>query len=117
MDRRGFLFSTLALAGCATTATVLSSGLVLGELEPLYGLRSGRRALTVRVATNGCTDRADFVFYVERTSDVARLAFARRRVDGCRGSGWDRIDLRFTWADLRIRRGTPVQLLNPIAPN
>nr|QQZ51450.1 hypothetical protein JKL49_10810 [Phenylobacterium glaciei] len=45
---------------------VAPAGSSLGELEPLYSANAGREALTIRVASNGCTKKEDFAFFVEK---------------------------------------------------
>ena len=116
MNRRDFTLAAVALAGCATTEPPILVPAASGfaELEPLYGAEARREALTISVGSNGCTVKADFVFYVERRGAVASLAFGRRRIDTCRSFAIGRTDLRFTWAELGVAPRTPVFLLNPL---
>ena len=116
MNRRLFLLAALALSGCATVPpTVLApAGSALSELEPLYRAEAGRKALTISVASNGCTAKADFAFYVERKGEAVTLAFGRKRLDTCRSFAVGRTDLVFTWAELGLPTQTPVFLLNPL---
>lgn len=116
MNRRIFTLAALALAGCATTpAPVLApAGSGLLELEPLYRAEAGREALTISVASNGCTAKADFAFYVERKGSAVTLAFGRRRIDACRSFAMGRTDLSFSWSELGLEPRTPVFLLNPL---
>lgn len=115
MNRRLFVLAAFALCGCATTApTVAPAGSVLAELEPLYRADAGREALTISVASNGCTAKADFAFYVERTGQAVTLAFGRRRIDTCKSFAIGRTELTFTWAELGVEPRTPVFLLNPL---
>jgi hypothetical protein len=140
MDRRIFLLASLALAGCATARplatrpvdlapkstlpqpahapvpAVTPADTALAELEPLYAADAGRDAITIQVASNGCTTKADFAFFVERRSGTVTLAFGRRRVDPCRtAAAPGRIALAFTWGELGVAPRTPVFLLNPLA--
>ena len=118
MNRRLFVLAALALGGCATVAAppvVAPAQQTLGELEPLFLARAGREALTIQVASNGCTAKADFAFYVERRGGKVTLAFGRKRVDRCRSFAMDKADLVFTWAELGLDPRTPVFLLNPLA--
>lgn len=116
MNRRLFLLACLALAGCAglppKAAAPAASG--LAELEPLYFARAGRDALVIRVASNGCTRKEDFAFYVERKGGAASLAFGRKRLDPCRSFAMGHADLSFTWAELGLPPAAPVFLLNPL---
>ena len=118
MNRRFLLLATLALGGCATVRTppaVAPSPGPLRELEPLYAAQAGRDALTIQVASNGCTAKADFAFYVERRGEAVTLAFGRRHVDACKSFAQGRTELTFTWEELGLTPRTPVFLLNPMA--
>ena len=116
MNRRVFTLAGLALSGCATAArpTVAPSTSGLSELEPLYRAEAGRDALTISVASNGCTEKGDFAFYVERTGEAVALAFGRKRIDTCKAFAVGRTDLTFTWLELGVAPRTPVFLLNPL---
>jgi hypothetical protein len=118
MNRRFLLLAALALGGCATVRrppTVAPSPGPLRELEPLYAAQAGRDALTIQVASNGCTGKADFAFYVERRGEAVTLAFGRRHVDACKSFAQGKAELVFTWEELGLAPRTPVFLLNPMA--
>ena len=116
MDRRLFLLAALALSGCATGGMRViappSSG--FSELEPLYRADAGREALTISVASHGCTRKADFAVYVERKGEALALAFGRKRLDTCRSFAVGRTELAFTWAELGVPSRSQVFLLNPL---
>ncbi|MFI4950068.1 MAG: hypothetical protein ACHP7A_03415 [Caulobacterales bacterium] len=117
MNRRLFVLAALALGGCATGGPrpeVAPARGPLAELEPLYSAVAGRDGLTIRVASNGCTGKPDFTFYVERRGGAATLAFARKRVDVCRSFVMASQEIAFTWAELGLDPKTPVFLLNPL---
>lgn len=117
MNRRLFVLAALALGGCATVAAppaVAPAPLAFGELEPLYSAAAGRDALTIRVASSGCTAKADFAFYVERRGGEATLAFGRRHVDACKSLAIGQTELVFTWEELGLAPRTPVFILNPV---
>ncbi|HVI34072.1 hypothetical protein [Phenylobacterium sp.] len=117
MNRRVFVLAALALGGCATAprTVVGAGGAALAELETLQGARAGREALTIRVASRGCTGKADFAFHVERKGGAVTLAFGRRRLDPCRSLAGGTTELSFTWAELGVPPGARVVLLNPLA--
>ena len=116
MNRRGFLVAALALCGCASGGVRVTAplGSGLAELEPLYRADAGREAIVIAVASNGCTTKADFAFYVERRGDALSLAFGRKRIDSCKSFAMGRSELTFTWAELGVAPRTPVFLLNPL---
>jgi hypothetical protein len=118
MNRRLFLVAALALGGCATvtqTPAVAPAPGALEELEPLYSAQAGREALTIRVASNGCTAKADFTFYLERRGEAVALAFGRKHVDACKSFAMGQTELAFTWEELGLASRAPVFLLNPLA--
>ena len=117
MNRRGFVLAAAAvLGGCATAPRSLvgAGGAALAELETIQGARAGREALTIRVASRGCTGKADFAFHVERKGGAVTLAFGRRRLDPCRSLVGGATQLTFTWAELGVPPGARVVLLNPL---
>ena len=119
MHRRLLLIGALSLlAGCATAAPpiVAPAGSSLAELEPLYSASAGREALTIRVASNGCTRKEDFAFFVEKKGDAVTLAFGRKRLDPCKSFAMGHTDLTFTYAELGGAGRTPIFLLNPFYP-
>ena len=118
MTRRFLMMASVAalLAGCATTPPPIlaPAGAPLAELEPLYAADAGRRELIITVASNGCTTKADFVFYVERQGEAVTLAFGRQRLDGCRSLVAGHVELAFSYAELGLKPRDPVFLLNPL---
>lgn len=116
MNRRAFVLAALALSGCATggVRVVAPPNSSLSELEPLYRADAGREAITISVASNGCTAKADFAFFVERKGEALTLAFGRKRIDTCRSFAMGRTDLSFTWAELGVPARSQVFLLNPL---
>ncbi len=120
MHRRFLIVASLSLlAGCATgprPPVVAPAASPLGELEPLYSAQAGREAITIRVASNGCTKKEDFAFFVDRKGEAVTLAFGRKRVDVCRSFAMGHADLTFTYAELGVTPRTPVFMLNPFYP-
>ena len=119
MTRRFLMMASMAalLAGCATAPPppiLAPAGLPLAELEPLYAAEAGRQELTIKVASNGCTTKADFAFYVERQGEAVTLAFGRKRVDGCQSLVAGHVELAFSYAELGLQSRDPVFLLNPL---
>ena len=117
MNRRVVLLAGLGLlSGCATApAVVAPSAATHPELEALYAAVAGRDALAIQVASNGCTAKPDFAFYVERAGEATTLSFARKRLDPCRSFAMGKTELSFTWAELGLDPRRPVVLLNPLA--
>jgi hypothetical protein len=121
IPNRRFLIIAIAAtaAGCATPPrppVVAPSNAPLAELEPLYGIEAGREALTIRVASNGCTRKDDFAVYVERAAGSASLSFGRKRLDPCKSFAMGQVALSFPYAELGVAPSTPLFLRNPLAP-
>lgn len=113
--RRFLLVSGVALlaAGCAATPMLLASDDTWPELEPI-GVTTDRHGLKVRVASKGCSAKADFVFRLDRDAGRAVLAFARRRLETCRFGEAGTVDLAFSYEELGLRRGERFEVANPI---
>lgn len=104
--------AAVALAGCATTPRLVS-GETWPELEPLLAVSLARRAVTIRIESRGCADRANMAFRVDRNGGRAVVAFARRRLETCKGpKGW--ADLTFTYKELGLKRGERIVIANPV---
>ena len=104
------------LAGCAAAPppVLTTAQAAHPELEAIYSAVAGRDALTLEVSSGGCTQRADFVFYVERSGEAATLSIARKRLDTCRSLVAAKTAISFTWAELGLEPYHPVFLLNPL---
>jgi hypothetical protein len=107
--------AAVALSGCATTRPRLLPAApdeVLAELEPVAIVETAAEALTIRVKSKGCAAKADFVFRVDRKIGHAVVAFARRRLETCKGSaGW--AELRFSYDELGVGPGEHIVIANP----
>lgn len=116
MNRRLLLLAGLSLlTGCASTPPVVTpSAATHPELEAVYSAVAGREALTIQVASNGCTKKDDFAFYIDRKGPAPTVSFARKRLDQCRSFAMGKTELRFTWAELGLEPRTSVFLLNPL---
>lgn len=117
MNRRLFLIAglSLAAAGCAATPPpiVAPASFSLGELEPLYAARAERDAIHIRVASNGCTRKEDFAFFIEPKGDATTVAFGRKRLDTCQSFVMGQTELSFTYEELGVAKRTPLFVLNP----
>jgi hypothetical protein len=118
MNRRALLILGFAatLAGCATAPTRVEPppGARLEELEPVYAVSAGRDAVTISVASNGCTRREDFAFFVERRGGAVAVSFGRRRLDTCQSFAMGRTSLTFTYTELGVAAGNRFFVMNPV---
>lgn len=119
-SRRGFVLagSAVVLAGCATTARPVllpaAPDETWAELEPVTIVQTGADALTIGVQSRGCAAKTDFVFRVDRRDGHAVVAFARRRLDICKGAV-GQASLRFGYDELGLHPGEAVVIANPVA--
>lgn len=113
--RRGLLATglLLALGGCAGRGMLLVAGATgeTAELEPLKAVTAGSSGLTLRVASSGCTHKADFAFYVDRAASPPTVAFARKRLDTCRAEAGE-VELSFSYAELGVAGQGRLAVLN-----
>ncbi|MDR7230178.1 hypothetical protein J2X45_001259 [Caulobacter sp. BE264] len=109
--------AALSLAGCATLPTLSTPepDETWPELEPLLSVTPGREALAIRVRSQGCAAKADFVFRVDRKRGRAVVAFARRRLETCRGPKGE-ATLAFSYAELGLSARDRIVVANPITP-
>lgn len=114
MNRRLVILASLSLlTACATTGGAPPAPAAYEELEPVFAAIAGKDAITIRVASSGCTTKADFAFYVERRGSVVTVAFARRKVDTCRSFAAGRTDIAFTYEELGLAPNAPFFIANP----
>ena len=120
LHRRALLLGAVVLAagGWADGPRAEPEPPDLAALEPFYAVSATPQGLTIRVASKGCTAKADFAFYVDRKpGGAAAVAFGRRSLDVCKtAKPGGHADLVFTYAELGLSADTPVAILNPIAP-
>ncbi len=116
-SRRGFVVAAAAvvLAGCATTPTLVaaSQGETWPELETLLSVEAKGEVVTIRVRSQGCAAKADFVFRVDRWDDHVVVAFARRRLETCRGPATT-AEIAFDYAELGLKAGERIVIANPV---
>jgi len=121
LDRRRLLTGglLLALGGCVTSnggiRLVTSSAPETDELEALRGAVAGREGIVLKVASTGCTTKADFVFYVGRDGRGQTVAFARKRLDVCKAAP-SVVEVAFSYEELGLAATGTVRLLNPVSP-
>jgi hypothetical protein len=119
-SRRSFVSTgvALGLAGCATTPGLLAAGPdeTFPELEPLLAADAGADGLTIRVTSKGCAAKADFVFRVDRKAGHAVVAFARRRLETCKGPAGS-ATLSFSYEELGLTHGERIVIANAISPS
>lgn len=117
-DRRRLLAVglLLALGGCAGrggVTLVVRPGREVGELEALRGAVAGPTGLLLKVASTGCTTKADFAFYVGHDGRGETIAFARKRLDVCHAAP-SVVEVGFSYDELGIAGAGKVRLLNPV---
>ena len=117
---RRALLAALLLSGCATVPSRPPRLLpgdpdLFGELEPLLGARAEADGLVIRLSSHGCLRKEDLRFFVDRSDAIPDLAFARRRLETCKGGAPGETEIRFGWSELGIAGASAVRLLNPLS--
>ena len=84
------------------------------ELEAIRSAMIGRRGLSIRLVTHGCTRKADIAWFIERKAGVTTLAFGRRRIEMCGRGRPGEITLDFSFKELGVDPDEPVVVLNPL---
>ena len=117
-DRRRLLAAGLflALGGCAGRGGVtllVRPGQETGELEALKGAQAGATGLALKVLSHGCTTKADFTFYAGQDGRDRTIAFARKRLDGCKAAP-NLVEVSFSYDELGLAGARTVRLLNPV---
>lgn len=113
----GLLLSgVLLLAGACVSHTsalpMLTSGQP-GVLEPIYAAAVAGDVAVVRVASNGCTTKADLHPYLARTGGVTVMTVRRIGNDDCQSPNEDGLELQWTFEELGVPAGTLVSVRNP----
>ena len=113
MERRAVLLALGAKMFAAPAFAQDAPEPAPAELEPVHKVVADRHGLTVRVTTHGCTTKTDFAHFTEPKGQAITLAFARRRLDRCRGAD-GQVDLIFSYEELGLAPDRPVMVLNPL---
>ena len=107
--------AAVSLAACATAPRVILAGDDrYPELEPLLSVDARAHALAIRVRSQGCASKADFAFRIDRERGRAVVAFARRRLETCRGERGE-ATLSFSYAELGVSAWDRIVVANPVA--
>ncbi|MBD3833639.1 hypothetical protein [Brevundimonas bullata] len=87
------------------------------ETETLEAVRKvdfdGQR-LNVVVGSNGCTEASSFEVKI-KDGDPAELSLTRRTPDLCRAIVREGVTVSWTYAELGLKSGAAVRVLNPIS--
>ena len=90
---------------------------VVAEAESLEAVRKvdfdGQR-LNVVVGSNGCTEASSFEVKI-KDGDPAELTLTRRTPDLCRALVREGVTVSWTYAELGLKSGAAVRVLNPIS--
>lgn len=79
--------------------------------ETVYGARFDERGLTLRVPSNGCTRKEHFSLRVSPGRETRVLA-VRTRPDLCKALVRGGVEVTWSHAELGIRRGALVRIMN-----
>ena len=109
--RRRFLSVLAAFFALAASAAQARPDAQPQRAEVVYGARFDERGLTLRVASNGCTRKEHFSLRISPGRETRILA-VRTRPDVCRALVRGGVDLTWSYAELGVRRGAVVRVMN-----
>ena len=116
------LSSLLALGACSTVQRI--PGVPGGDREAASRMETllearvvGGNILVIRVASNGCTQKADFELDVRRRSGGYAVTVERTREDYCRAIVPNGVEIPYGFEELGVRSGSTVTVVNPVAGN
>lgn len=114
---RALLLSGILMvaAGCVSNTSVppMLTSAQLGVLEPVYAAAVAGDVAVVRVASNGCTTKADLHPYLARDGGVTVMTVRRVGNDNCQSPREDGLELYWTFEELGVPAGTLVSVSNP----
>jgi hypothetical protein len=82
-------------------------------IEPIYGVTVGPQGVTVRLASHGCTTKADLTVAVAKNPPRPLVLFARKRPDACNAPATP-VDVVYTFEELGLEPGQAFSLANPL---
>ena len=98
------------LAALAAAAPAIAQ---VRPIEPIYAIRVAQGVVTVTVASNGCTAKADFTVGVLKQAPASTVLFARKHPDLCRAAP-GHAELVYSLAELGLAPGEAFVLVNPL---
>ncbi|MDB5460248.1 MAG: hypothetical protein JWO72_1989 [Caulobacteraceae bacterium] len=106
---RIWLAGMMALAGAGSAAAY-----TVPPIEPIYGVTVGKEAITVRVASNGCTRKSDLTVAVAKNPPRPMVLIARKHPDTCRSVAAGHAEVVYSFEELGLDAGQPFALANPL---
>ncbi len=82
-------------------------------IEPIYGVTVGPQGVTVRLASHGCTTKADLTVAVSKDPPRPMVLFARKRPDACTAPVTP-VEVVYTFEELGLEPGQAFSLANPL---
>ena len=101
------LLTALILAGPALADAV-------PPIEPVYAVSASREAITIRLASNGCTKKSDLTIAVAKNPSRSLLLIARKHPDTCRSFAAGHVEVVYSFAELGLDPNQPFALANPV---
>ena len=100
-----------ALVLCAATPAWASYD--IPPIEPVYGVSVAKAGVTVRLASNGCTKKADLTTAVSTSPPRPLVLIARKHADACKGAP-AAVEIVWSYEDLGLKPGQAFSLANPL---
>jgi hypothetical protein len=100
----------LALASAAAAAPHFTP-----RAEPVRGVRFGPEILSLRVDSNGCTEKKSFDLRTTPAGGAVQVTLVRVKPDWCRALVREGVVLTWSLRELGIRSGQKIVVMNDVA--
>lgn len=86
---------------------------VIPPIEPVYAVSAGPAGVAVRMASKGCTRKADLTTAISMAPPRPLVLIARRHADPCQGPA-GAVEIVWSYKELGLEPGQAFSLANPL---